>query len=83
MQLDDTDRTVEVVSAGGIGWQVTGRAMEVATWLGNATEHDRQQVMEAAREAAPGSCLKVSFPSVMTFYLGYAGQGAYRICVPE
>jgi len=83
VQLDDPDRTLEMVSTDGIRWETTGEAMQVATWLGNATEHDRQAVMQAARDAGPGKCIRVSFTTMMTFLLTYQGNGVYAISVPE
>jgi hypothetical protein len=83
VQLDDPDRTVEAVSADGVMWETTGGAMQVAAWLGNATEHDRQAVMQAARDVGPGECIRVSFTSVMTFLLTYQGDGVYAVSVPE
>jgi cell division inhibitor SulA len=84
VQLDDPGRVVEVVSAAGIEWETTGRAGQVAGWLGNATEHDRREVMRAAQLAAlAGECLRVSFTSVITFFLVHQGSGVYAISVPE
>ena len=82
VQLDDPDRTAEVVSADGVTWETTGRAMQVATWLGNATEHDRQAVMQVARTVGPGQCVRVSFTTVTTFLLAHQGNGVYAISVP-
>jgi hypothetical protein len=81
--LDDTDRVVETVPAGGIAWETTGPASAVTQWLGNATDADRQAIRLAAKQAsAEGQALRVSFPSVMTFLLGHDGA---RFClfVPE
>lgn len=81
--LDDTSRTVDIVSVGDVPWEVSGSLSEVALWLGNATEHDRQAIRLYARDiAAPGIALRITFPSVMTFIMDYAGNGRYRIYVP-
>jgi len=84
VQLDDTTRTVEVIDAlPPGGWDDTGSADDVARWLGNATEHDREAIRSLAREiAGPRKALLVTFPSVLPFLLDYAGAGRYRIYVP-
>lgn len=70
--LADPSRVVEIVPASGIAWEATGNANEVATWLGNTMEVDRQAILLATRQAAAeGNVLRISFPSVMTFMLGY------------
>jgi cell division inhibitor SulA len=83
LNLDNPERVVEIVPADGIEWETTGTAGEVAIWLGNATEADRQAIRLAAKRAsAEGLALRVSFPSVMTFLLGHDG-GRFRIHVPH
>lgn len=85
LKLDNPSREVEIVSAEGITWQEsTSRADMVAVWLGNATERDRKAIRDLAKRIAPDRAIRISFPSVMTFILGYDQQ--YRkwvIFVPE
>jgi hypothetical protein len=73
LELDDPTRVVEIVSAEGITWAGTGSAGQVAVWLGNCSEVDRQAIRLAVRQvAAQGQALRISFPSVQTFTLGYS-----------
>lgn len=73
LDLIDTTRVVEIVSAKAITWAATGSADQVAVWLGNCREVDRQAIRLAVRQvAAQGKALRVSFPSVQTFTLGYS-----------
>ena len=72
LELTDPSRIVEIVPASGISWEETGSASAVACWLGNASEVDRQAILLATRQAAAeGNALRISFPSVVTFRLGY------------
>jgi hypothetical protein len=85
LYLDNPERTVEVVAIGPVGvgpvaWEARGNARDLASWLGNATQHDREMIAAAARELDPGACLRVSFPSAMTFLMDYHG-GGYRAAV--
>jgi hypothetical protein len=86
IELDDASRTVEVVAGEDIAWEATGRAVDVALWLGNATEHDREAIRTLARQVAgTGRALRISFGSVLPFYMGatsYGGRQLYRIYVP-
>jgi cell division inhibitor SulA len=82
LELDDTSRVVETVPADGIEWEQTGSASAVAVWLGNATEADRQAILLTAKQvSAQGQALRISFPSVMTFFLGFEA-GRFQLCVP-
>lgn len=83
-KLDNPERVVEIVSAESITWQESGSATDVALWLGNASPHDRKAVRDLAARMSPDRALRISFPSVMTFTLGY-DQAAKRwtIYVPE
>lgn len=85
IELSDTSRTVEIVSAEGITWDTTGTASKVAVWLGNCSEADRQKIRQAARHARKdGNALRVSFPSMMTFILGATDNAGHFGCyVPE
>lgn len=83
MDLNDTSRTVEIVTAGDVKWPTTGDAAQAGGWLGNATEHDREEIRSLARFLKPGQALRITFPSVLTFLLDYAGDGVYRIHVPR
>lgn len=83
LELDDTERIVETVPGDGIAWEAYGTSRAVTQWLGNATEADRQAIRLAAKQvSADRVALRVSFPSVVTFLLGYDGA---RFClfVPE
>lgn len=82
-KLDDPSRKITAEPAEGITWETTGNGSDVALWLGNATDHDRDVVKLLARKLAKsGYAVKVSFPSVMTFLLTYAGANRYQISVP-
>ena len=85
LALDDPERIVEIVSAGGIVWETSGSTGEAGGWLGNATGHDREAIRLCARQvAAEGKALRISFPSVMTFLLGYDfTTRRYVISVPH
>ena len=85
LDLADTSRVVEIVSADGIAWETTGRAGDVARWLGNAREVDREAIRLCVRQvAAEGRALRISFSSMMTFLLGYDfASKRYQISVPE
>lgn len=48
LDLDMPSRTVETVPAGGVAWETSGTSRDVAGWLGNATEADRQAIQLAA-----------------------------------
>jgi len=71
LELDDPSRVVKVVETDGIRWEISGGPADVTLWLGNATQHDRDVIRQAAREAGEGECLLITFPSAMAFYLGY------------
>lgn len=82
LELDDTSRVVETVLAAEIPWETTGTSRDVTQWLGNATEADRQAIRLAAKQVSvQGQALRISFPSVMPFFLGYEG-GRFQLCVP-
>lgn len=82
LDLDDAERVVETVLAAGIPWETTGTSRDVTQWLGNATEADRQAIRLAAKQvSAGGQALRVSFPSVMSFFLGFEA-GRFQLCVP-
>jgi hypothetical protein len=84
LELTDTTRVVEIVPADGIVWEARGNADQVAVWLGNCREVDRVAIRLAAKQVSGypvPSALRISFPSVMTFFLGW-DNGAYRISVP-
>jgi hypothetical protein len=83
LELRDPSRVIESVPAPG-AWDATGNADAVAGWLGNAYDTDRAACRLAARQAAAdGRALRISFPSVMTFIMGYDFEaGAFGIYVP-
>jgi hypothetical protein len=82
LDLDDTERVVETVPSAGIPWETTGTSRDVTQWLGNATEADRSAIRLAAKQVSvQGQALRISFPSVMTFMLGFEA-GRFRLCVP-
>lgn len=84
IQLDDNSRTVEVIDRGAITWDTTGSADDVVSWLGNATEHDRIAIRNAARDVyEDGQALRVTFPSVLTFVLGVVDGRTFGIYVPS
>jgi hypothetical protein len=85
LQLNDTSRVVEVIDRGAIEWDTTGRAGIVATWLGNATEADRQKIRQAARQAArDGKVLRIESPDVLPLILGAVDNaGRFGIYVPS
>lgn len=84
LDLDDPERVVEAVPGNGITWETTGRASDVTMWLGNATEADRQAIRLAAKQAiVKGNVLRITFPSVTTFLLGYdAHSNQFLLYVP-
>lgn len=84
-KLDDPSRVVEIVSAEGVIWETSGNANDAGGWLGtSATERDRKAIRDLAKRMAPDRAVRVSFPSVMTFVLGYDPlRGRWGIYVPE
>lgn len=82
--LDDQARKVEVIRYDGTEWDERGTGTRVAVWLGNCSRADRERIMRRAQVAAnTGQMLRVSFPSVQTFYLAFLGGGTYGIHVLE
>lgn len=85
LELDNPSRIVRLVPAKGIPWERFGTSAQAGLWLGNASQNDRRAILLTAKQvAANGDALRISFPSVMTFFLGFDfTKQKYSVYVPE